>query len=229
MPQLFKYPSLITVSLLLFTETAIAFGTAPWAIAATIVSVGDGDTLRVREGQQHLTVRLACIDAPEKAQRPYGASAAARLRQLLPAGKSVSLRIIGKDKYGRTIAEVFTQKRSINLQMVQEGQAAIYRQYLSGCSGDELLAAEAAAKKKKLGFWNQTNPTMPWDFRAGRATSSAPSTYSDSRKCDTAYPDVCIPSPPPDINCRGAGYRRFRVLPPDPHGFDGDGDGIGCE
>ena len=38
--------------------------------AATVVSVGDGDTLRGMEGSQRLTVRLACIDAPEAAQKP---------------------------------------------------------------------------------------------------------------------------------------------------------------
>lgn len=47
--------------------------------------------------------------------------------------------------------------------------------------------------------------------------------------CDPAYPDVCIPSPPPDLDCRDIPYRDFRVLPPDPHRFDGDKDGIGCE
>ncbi|HCG29364.1 MAG TPA: nuclease, partial [Chloroflexi bacterium] len=47
--------------------------------------------------------------------------------------------------------------------------------------------------------------------------------------CDPAYPDVCIPPPPPDLSCKDIPYRRFRVLPPDPHGFDRDGDGIGCE
>ncbi|MFQ5838789.1 MAG: thermonuclease family protein [Thermoplasmata archaeon] len=47
--------------------------------------------------------------------------------------------------------------------------------------------------------------------------------------CDPAYPDVCIPSPPPDLDCADIPYRNFRVLPPDPHRFDGDGDGIGCE
>ena len=45
--------------------------------------------------------------------------------------------------------------------------------------------------------------------------------------CDPSYPDVCIP--PPDLDCRDIPYRRFRVLPPDPHGFDRDRDGIGCE
>jgi competence protein ComEC len=47
--------------------------------------------------------------------------------------------------------------------------------------------------------------------------------------CDPAYPDVCIPSPPPDLNCKDVPYKRFRVLSPDPHRFDGDHDGIGCE
>lgn len=49
------------------------------------------------------------------------------------------------------------------------------------------------------------------------------------RECDAAYPTVCIPSPPPDLNCAHIRYRNFKVLPPDPHRFDGDRDGIGCE
>ena len=59
----------------------------------------------------------------------------------------------------------------------------------------------------------------------GDDSSSLPA--SDS--CDPAYPSVCIPSPPPDLNCGDISHRRFRVLSPDPHGFDGDNDGIGCE
>ena len=49
-------------------------------------------------------------------------------------------------------------------------------------------------------------------------------------RCDPAYPTVCIPSPPPDLNCDDIPYDDFRVRPPDPHGFDGsDNDGWGCE
>ena len=56
--------------------------------------------------------------------------------------------------------------------------------------------------------------------------------------CDTSYPDNCIPSPPPDLDCDQDGdlqdneipYHNFKVNKPDPHGFDGnDNDGIGCE
>jgi len=47
--------------------------------------------------------------------------------------------------------------------------------------------------------------------------------------CDRAYPNLCIPSPPPDLDCRDIPNRNFVVRPPDPHHFDGDRDGIGCE
>lgn len=52
-----------------------------------------------------------------------------------------------------------------------------------------------------------------------------------SGDCDPAYPTVCI-APKwkvGDLNCKDIPYRRFTVLPPDPHNFDGDFDGIGCE
>ena len=48
-------------------------------------------------------------------------------------------------------------------------------------------------------------------------------------RCDPSYPDVCIPPPPPDLNCDDISARNFRVVGSDPHGFDGDNDGIGCE
>jgi micrococcal nuclease len=47
--------------------------------------------------------------------------------------------------------------------------------------------------------------------------------------CDSSYPDVCIPPYPPDLDCPDIEFRRFEVRGPDPHGFDGDNDGIGCE
>lgn len=50
-----------------------------------------------------------------------------------------------------------------------------------------------------------------------------------SRNCDPSYPTVCIPSPPPDLDCGDIPHRRFRVLQPDPHRFDRDRNGIGCE
>ena len=47
--------------------------------------------------------------------------------------------------------------------------------------------------------------------------------------CDSSYPDVCIAPYPPDLNCDDISKNNFKVLPPDPHGFDREEDGIGCE
>ena len=52
---------------------------------------------------------------------------------------------------------------------------------------------------------------------------------TNNGECDSSYPDTCIPSPPPNLNCEDISDKRFEVLSPDPHGFDRDGDGIGCE
>ena len=72
----------------------------------TVLSVGDGDTLTVSEGGRRVTIRLACIDAPETAQTPYGAKARTALQALTPVGSSVSIQGSKKDRYGRTVAEV---------------------------------------------------------------------------------------------------------------------------
>ena len=47
--------------------------------------------------------------------------------------------------------------------------------------------------------------------------------------CDPSYPDICIPPPPPQLDCSDIPYKDFKVLPPDPHNLDSDGNGIGCE
>lgn len=123
----------------------------------TVVSIGDGDTLRLRQAGMLSTIRLGCMDAPETTQQPYGQQSTARLKQLLPIGTTVEVREITRDHYGRTVAEIYVNKQSVNLQMVREGQAAVFHQYLSGCSEvkHQYLQAQSQAIAKKLGFWNQ--------------------------------------------------------------------------
>lgn len=52
---------------------------------------------------------------------------------------------------------------------------------------------------------------------------------SNGSNCDPSYPDFCIASPPPDLNCPDISQKRFTVSGSDPHGFDRDNDGVGCE
>ncbi len=147
---------------------------APLAgLLAIVLSVGDGDTLRVRAGAQTLVVRLACIDAPEIDQSPWGAKARAYLQQRLPRGRQVTLVRHGTDRYGRTVAEVITDL-NINLVMVEDGQAFAYRQHLASCAAQEYLDAEFRASRRRYGVWQvQGGITRPWTVRRARRSAGA--------------------------------------------------------
>ena len=112
---------------------------------ASLVSVGDGDTIRVTGANgQKVTIRMACIDAPETAQGESGAQATLVLKQLLGSGP-LEIRPQTVDRYGRTVAEVYAGGRNVNLEMVRLGMAYAYRQYLSGCDEGAYLGAEGQA------------------------------------------------------------------------------------
>ena len=64
-----------------------------------------------------------------------------------------------------------------------------------------------------------------WVWSDGSRSATIP----DAAHCDPSYPGVCIPAPPPDLDCGDVSVRRFRVVGADPHRFDVDGDGLGCE
>jgi len=135
----------------------------------TLISVGDGDTVRVtnRQGEK-VTIRLACIDAPETSQGSSGKWSTQTLRGLIQ-DKSISLKPQVRDRYGRTVAEIYIGNRNINLQMVQIGAAYVYRQYLKQCDRDSYLRAEDTATKKGLGVWGPFKPAqVPWEYRRSR-------------------------------------------------------------
>lgn len=75
-----------------------------------------------------------------------------------------------------------------------------------------------------LAYFPPTTTTSPTT-----STTAATTQPTSGGNCHPSYPTVCIPPPPPDLNCADIPHRRFTVLPPDPHRFDGDKDGIGCE
>jgi len=186
------------------------------ALKGEVLSIGDGDTIRVRQGGRAITVRLACIDAPETAQRPYGQQARSYLQQRLPVGREVSLDVKTTDRYGRSVAEVISDI-NINLAMVEDGQAFAYRQYLGGCDAKEYLDAEYRASRRRYGVWRVPGGiTRPWDFRRGRRSAAIPDgTTPGGRR----------------YRCNEIGsYARAQELLRQGHTYlDSNGDGEACE
>jgi micrococcal nuclease len=191
-----------------------------------VVSTGDGDTLRVRVDGQPVTVRLACVDAPETSQ-PYGAQAANRLQTLLPTGTLVEMRVVDTDRYGRTVAEIFKDQQSVGLQLVAEGYAVVYQDYLGGCAPNQqaYLQAEANAQAHQLNFWSQANPILPWDFRRGVTTQSP----GNQPSADSSLPCLQSDCDCSDFATQAEAQAVLDGIPGDPHFLDGDSDGIACE
>ena len=142
-------------------------------------------------------------------------------------------RTITRDRYGRSVAELYVGKQSVNLQMVKDGQAVVYRQYLSGCAAtkDQYLQAQAQAKKQRLGFWNQKSPVMPWDYRRGKRSSSSQLPSKVAPFVKTQVLPSCVNS---DCNCNDfkTQFQAQQVLtafPGDKFRLDGDSDGVACE
>jgi endonuclease YncB( thermonuclease family) len=186
------------------------------ALGTTILSIGDGDTIRVLQAGKALTVRLACIDAPERAQAPYGQQARTYLQQRLPIGHEVSLNIKTTDRYGRSVAEVFSGV-NINLALVEDGQAFAYRQYLRGCDAKAYLEAEERASRARLGVWQVPGGiTRPWDFRRGRRAA--------------VIPDGTTPGGRRYRCSEISSYAKAQELLRQGHSYlDGDGNGKACE
>ena len=130
----------IALSLLVSTWWSTAL-----AGPATVLSVGDGDTLTVNDAGRRTTIRLACIDAPESAQRPYGTQSRAALQDLAPVGATVTVQGSKKDRYGRTAAEILRGSTNVNLELVRRGDAFVYRQYLSGCDRNAYMSDDKQA------------------------------------------------------------------------------------
>lgn len=195
-----------------------------------VVEVIDGDTIDVQIDGAVKRVRYIGIDTPENTSQvdPFGPEATLRNVQLV-AGQQVTLvrDVSETDKYDRLLRYVLVGDTFVNYELARQGYASAVSYPPDVACLDTFRQAESQARESALGLWAltaaQPQPTTP--------PASAPTQppRGGAGNCDPSYPDVCIPPAPPDLNCGDVPYSRFRVLPPDPHNFDGDGNGIGCE
>jgi micrococcal nuclease len=195
-----------------------------------VESVVDGDTIVVAGGTR---VRLIGVDTPEtkdprKPVQCFGREAAAHTASLLESGTPVRLvfDVERLDRYGRTLAYVYRRADGlfVNAALVADGYALVATFPPNVAHTENFTALARAARDDGRGLWS----ACEGDPSAAAPPTTAPP-LSAGGSCDPSYPGVCIPPGPPDLNCGDIAPRRFQVVPPDPHGFDGNGDGVGCE
>jgi micrococcal nuclease len=78
-----------------------------------VTKVIDGDTFMTSSRKN--PIRLANVNAPEKGTR--GAATATQALRNLVLGETVSVETVARDKYGRSVANVKANNRSVNLSM----------------------------------------------------------------------------------------------------------------
>ena len=148
---------ILTILLLCWPLTAHAW-------MAKVVSVTDGDTIKVYNVEQgQVKIRMYGIDTPEKAQ-PYGKAAGMYLASLV-AGATVEVESVTTDRYGRTVGIVWDSETNINQEMVRSGYAWVYRRYCDKSFCEYWLALENEAKMDKIGLWQEPDPVQPWEWR----------------------------------------------------------------
>jgi primosomal protein N' len=73
------------------------------------------------------------------------------------------------------------------------------------------------------------NQTLNEAQEGSGQTQGSQSDSNPQEGCDSSYPEICLTIYSAKLSCGDIPFRNFKVLLPDPHGFDSDGDGIGCE
>lgn len=212
--------------------------------------VVDGDTINVTMGGKEYRVRYIGMNTPET-DEPFGDDATRANRGLVTGKTVIMVKDVSEtDRYGRLLRYVYLPDGTmVNAELVRLGYAQIAT-YPPDVKHEALfLKLEQEARNSNRGLWGQpvaTNTLVPLPTNTAAPVPTAtpvpvatatpvPAPQptepppTPAQNCDPSYPDVCIPPYPPDLDCGDIPYRRFRVLQPDPHGFDRDKDGIGCE
>jgi len=169
-----RFTKIITISLLLCGCSTISNAKGIFTESDgqvwTVKKAPDGDTITAVNSLQTLKIRFCGIDAPEKSQ-PLGIESRNYLRSLLDkANRQIKIKKIESDRYGRTVAEIFTTVNGkdyfINEEMVKAGYAYHYSRYSGNCPNKIAIEnAESIAKSQRIGVWSMPNLEYPWNYR----------------------------------------------------------------
>jgi micrococcal nuclease len=134
----------------------------PWS--GKCVGIADGGTIRVMHQGKAERIRLYGIDCPERGQ-DFG-TRASKFASDMVFGEVEDVEPVDRDQYGRTVAWVSVNGKSLNKELLRAGLAWWFRRYAPDRA--DLARLEREARKAKVGLWSHPNPIPPWQFRRRR-------------------------------------------------------------
>lgn len=111
--------------------------------------------------------------------------------------------------------------------LVQEGQAVVYREYLSACPElrERLLKAEANARSCRISFWSQESPILAADFRRGGRAVSIPKPATRAQSLTNSRNYDCT-----GFKTQAEAQKILDSTPGEgPYKLDRDGNRLACE
>lgn len=173
-----------------------------------VARIVDGDTVELGNGE---TVRLAGIDTPEIGVCGYEQAAANLSRLVLRKQVRLGATDEDRDRYGRLLRYINVGDLDAGLRLIKNGYAIARYDSRDGYGYHPREPRYIAADRASQNF-TCPNPAPPPPVPPGCAAGYTP----------------CIHPYPPDLDCADVNG-PIRVTGSDPHGLDGDGDGIACE
>ncbi|ARF16554.1 thermonuclease family protein [Sporosarcina ureae] len=141
-------------------------------IPVELVKTIDGDTIKIMYEGKEENVRYLLIDTPETnhprlGKQPYGQQAKVRNQELLQKGQLEIEFDVGEkyDKYGRLLAYIYIDGKSVQEQLLKEGLARVAYVYPPNTRHlDAFEKAEQQAKKSGIGIWTLEDYTTDRGF-----------------------------------------------------------------
>lgn len=191
-------------------------------ITESVTQIVDGDTIYTA----NYKIRLSLTNTPEKGELGFQ-EATLFTAMHCPVGSMITVDqddLQPVDVYGRILGKVYCEGGVINEMLLSNGHANILTQYCdtSEFSGENWAQSYGCKDEKSVA-------KIPVETKDIIIYAPKEIPKETGENCDKSYPDVCIAPYPPDLDCGDITFKKFRVIGSDPHRFDSDKDGIGCE
>ena len=170
----------------------------------TVLSVTDGDTIRIDYDGTSTPVRLIGVDTPETVDQRttvqcFGQEASDYLKAKL-TGKSVTIEAdptqSDRDKYDRLLRYVYLDGEDVGLSIISNGYGHEYTYYIPYQKQTAYKTAQKTAEAQNLGLWSPStcngNTTKPVTQTPDSAVKPTPAPTSTPTPAPTSQPTACI-------------------------------------